>query len=96
MWLGGFGRFRKVPGKTYYSKEALATGMELYNEALLRTCEMRGVECHDVARDVAKDTSSFYDDLHFNEGGAIQVAESLADYLLSQPPFGVPSYGAKQ
>jgi len=71
----------------YVPAEELAQAMDTYNETLLTVCRQDGLECYDLASSVPKDTSAFYDDAHFNEGGARIVAELLADYLSSSPPF---------
>src|ERR1043166_6356455 len=81
LWMGGIGNFQEEGGKEYYSVEALANGMELYNQTLLKTCRDRGAECVDAAALVPKDTTAFYDDVHLNEGGARRLAEILSDYL---------------
>lgn len=82
VWLGGIGNFQKEKGKEYYSVDALAKGMELYNNALLKVCRDRQVECVDLASMLPKDTTVFYDDCHFNESGSRKVSEILAQYLL--------------
>lgn len=87
LWLGGVGDFQKEAGKPYYSAAALEEGMKAYNETLLRVCRERQVECLDLASMLEKDTSVFYDDVHFNEGGARKVAEALARRLLERSPF---------
>ena len=81
LWTGGVGPFREKVGQPYYSIEALATGMNMYNERLLRICRTEGVEYIDLASQVPKDISVFYDDVHFNEGGARAVAASINAYL---------------
>ncbi|MCL4300495.1 MAG: hypothetical protein KJ077_32465 [Anaerolineae bacterium] len=73
--------------KFYYSVEAMAEGMAKYNQKLLEICRQRQVECLDLAPALPKDTTVFYDDLHFNENGAAQVAKIVADYLLGRLPF---------
>lgn len=76
------------PGFAYfYSVEALEAGLVAYNEQLLTICRERQVECIDLAAALPKDMTVFYDDVHFNEQGSVQVSEVLADYLLTQPPF---------
>jgi lysophospholipase L1-like esterase len=86
LWFGSVGSFRES-GNEYYSVAALATGMSMYNETLLDTCQKRRVECFDLASLVPKDTTAFYDDAHLNEGGAEMVAEVLAQYMLQRDPF---------
>lgn len=85
LWYGYLGRFDKPDG--YLSVADLARGMAAYNRALLEVCEQNGLECYDLASVVPQDTTSFYDDAHFNEQGARFVAAELAHYLLSRPPF---------
>jgi lysophospholipase L1-like esterase len=87
LWLGGIGNFMEEPGKPYYSIEALERGMRQYNEELLEMCKRRKVECIDTSF-LSKDTTVFYDDVHFNVSGARQLSEAVAEYLLSRPPFG--------
>jgi hypothetical protein len=83
LWLGGIGPFTKEEGLPYYSVEALDRAMEAYNDTLLQVCRDRDVECIDLASMLSKDTSVFYDDVHFNENGARQVAAVISNYLLS-------------
>ncbi len=61
--------------------------MDAYNRELLDLCEQDNLECLDLAPSVPKDVSSFYDDVHFNEGGALAVADLIVDYLMSTAPF---------
>ena len=86
LWFGGIGDFQADSGKPYYSVEALAEGMHEYNDELLTVCRERNVECIDLSS-MAKDTTVFYDDVHFNDSGARAVARVLASYILDLPPF---------
>ncbi len=81
FWMGGVGEYQKAPGAAYYSAGALARGMELYNAALIEVASAAGVDCLDLAALLARDTSVFYDDVHFNENGARLVAEHVAAAL---------------
>jgi len=87
LWLGGVGYFQEMPGLPYYTVEVLAEVVSKYNGALKDLAEERGVECMDLAAVVPKDTTVFYDDCHFNEGGARIVATALAEYLMGQKPL---------
>lgn len=87
LWMGGVGDFLNSAGKDYYSADALAEGMDIYNETLLKVCRERRAECFDLAPLVPKDTDAFYDDVHFNEAGARVVARALADYLTNERPL---------
>jgi len=86
LWMGYTGRMQKPKG--YVSPGQLGRAMDMYNRVLLESCLQSGLECFDLAAQIPKDTSAFLDDMHFNEGGARLVARSLAQYLLSTPPFG--------
>src|SRR5260370_37805028 len=86
LWLGGVGDFQRKSAKPYYSVEALANGMKQYNDVLLRVCRQRGIESVDLSY-LEKDTTVFYDDVHFNEGGARKVSSVLASYFLGHYPF---------
>ncbi|MGH9840741.1 MAG: SGNH/GDSL hydrolase family protein, partial [Blastocatellia bacterium] len=85
--LGGIGDFQKERGKPYYSAAALEKGMNAYNDVMLQVCRERSVECLDLAPMLEKDTTAFYDDVHFNESGARKVAEAVSRYLLDRNPF---------
>lgn len=82
LWLGGLGRFQKEAGHDYYTVPALADGMAAYNRTLLDTCrEIPGALCIDLAAMLPRDTTVFYDDVHFNEAGSRRVAEILAEEM---------------
>lgn len=96
IWGGAMenqGKTTIVPGTPdrYYSTGALARGMKRYNDALLQVCQTRHIECIDLASALPKDTTIFYSDVHYNENGAKQVANVIAQYLLSHPPFKKPN-----
>jgi lysophospholipase L1-like esterase len=86
LWLGGIDDFQSEGGKPYYSTEALDRGMKQYNNRLLNICQLRKVECIDLTV-LDKDTTVFYDDVHFNESGAQKVANMLASHMLDQYAF---------
>lgn len=85
LWLGPVRGWERPKG--YASAADLGRALDAYNRVLLTTCRQSRLECYDLASVVPKDTSAFYDDCHFNEGGARIVANRLTDYLLSRPPF---------
>jgi lysophospholipase L1-like esterase len=87
LWMGGPPLDRLENGAVYYSAGALAAGMRLYNERLLRTCREHGVECLDVAARLPRDTTVFYDDAHFTEEGARLLAGLVAQELLAREPL---------
>jgi lysophospholipase L1-like esterase len=71
----------------YAAPGDLARALDTYNQTLLNVCAENGLECFDLAPHIPKDVSTFYDDVHFNESGARLVAQNVAAYLLSAPPF---------
>ena len=79
----------------YYSTKALIEGIALYNNRLLEICTERQVECLDLAQKLPKDTTVFYDDVHFNETGSAQVAKIVAEYILALEPFAAIDLGDK-
>ncbi len=82
LWLG-YGYDHEF----FYSVQALAEGMAIYNQKLLEICKNRQIECLDLTTDIPKNAAIFYDDVHFNEGGSIQVAKVVTTYLLQHAPF---------
>jgi hypothetical protein len=93
LWAGGPPWDRMRYGAPYYSAEALARGMLLYNTALLNVCRERGVECLDAARALPRSVDVFYDDAHFTEAGSAMLAGSLAGYLLEREALLRPGGG---
>jgi lysophospholipase L1-like esterase len=81
LWMGGVRDFQHQPGRPYHSARALEAGMRAYNETLLGVCRSKGLACLDLASALPKDTSVFYDDMHFNEQGARLVADRIAEFL---------------
>ncbi|MBW2726922.1 MAG: hypothetical protein JRE71_21290 [Deltaproteobacteria bacterium] len=81
LWGGGppLGQFRN--GATYYSAEALAEGMRIYNDTLLAICETRQIECLDLDSAIPRTTEVFYDDAHFTDYGSNLVANAVAEHL---------------
>ena len=89
LWFGKVGRRGHVLG--YASVGDLARAMDAYNQALLSVCRQDHLECYDPASFIPKDISAFYDDVHFNIGGARMVAEYLATRTLASAPFSADS-----
>lgn len=86
LWMGGIGKYQEQKGGIYYSPSALQLGMEQYNTMLKSTTEANNIQCIDIAHQLPKDTSVFYDDCHFNETGAKKVAEAILRQLKSVKP----------
>lgn len=86
LWMGGIGSFQTGKGHKYYSVSSLDAIMRRYNETLLDVCKKRLLDCVDMAGLLPKDRTVFYDDVHFNESGARQVAGVLYRHLNSMIP----------
>jgi len=85
LWFGWVRGADKPIG--YLSVSDLAFAIDSYNQTLLVLCSEEELECYDLAADFPKNTTGFYDDVHFNENGSRIVADSLSDFILSTPPF---------
>lgn len=86
LWMGGIGSFQLGKGHKYYSAAALDRIMQEYNAVLLEVCRGRAIDCIDLAQRLPKDRTVFYDDVHFNETGAAQVAQVLFEHLAPRVP----------
>jgi len=58
---------------------------KIYNEKLVSVCNSRGVEWIDTEKGTPKNTSAFYDGVHFNENGSNIVANIIFDFLKKKP-----------
>lgn len=85
LWSGYVGRWEKPKG--YVSPGDMARAMDAYNRVLLDICRQYQLECLDLASRIPKDTTAFFDDMHFNPSGARLVAQVLSQYLAQRPPF---------
>ena len=86
LWFGWIGAER-AHAESYYTSGALYRAMTAYNDVLLDVCRVRAVECIDAARALPPDTTTFYDDVHFNAHGSATLARLLETYLRARPPF---------
>ncbi len=92
LWFGRVGNKGRVFG--YAPVPELAQAMDAYNQTLLTVCGHDRLECYDLASSIPRDTTAFYDDVHFNVGGARMVADFLAEHLIGTPPASVASRDA--
>ena len=84
IWSGWI---ESLKSKRYYSETALMRGMQAYNDALLQVCQVRGVECIDLAKMLPQNSSIFYDDVHFTNKGSLMTAEIVSKYLNQNTPL---------
>ena len=87
LWLGGTGNYQEEIGLPYYSAAAMAEGMRRYNDALRAFAVEEDLELIDLAPEIPKDATSFYDDVHFNDEGSRRVADVVVEYFLGREPF---------
>ena len=87
LWMGGIGDYQEASGSPYYSSRVLAEGMERYNNVVRLVCQEARVNCVDLARELPKTSEFFYDDCHYNEKGARQVA-AIIDATIGQKLVG--------
>lgn len=66
----------------------------MYNRFLLRTAQKAGHSACDIAAGMAPSFRNFYDDVHFNEAGARQVAALLLPCLLKTSRWPGTNSGA--
>jgi lysophospholipase L1-like esterase len=64
-----------------YTPAALAQAMDAFNQVMLDVCREHGVPCLDLASQLPKDASVFYDDCHFHDEGCRIVADRVAAWL---------------
>jgi lysophospholipase L1-like esterase len=82
-WYGWIGQSQYENTGKYYAFTQLKKSLDIYNELLKNTCLKNNVECIELEGRLEKDTSTFYDDCHFNENGARKAAKIVADYLFT-------------
>ncbi|MBI5727004.1 MAG: hypothetical protein HY965_04085 [Ignavibacteriales bacterium] len=73
-WMGWIGKNQNENSGHYYSFRQLKKAMDKYNSLLKSICAAHNVVCIDLEKNLSKDTTTFYDDCHFNERGAEKVA----------------------
>lgn len=80
-----YGWIESHKSKRYYSVTALMRGMQEYNNTLLQVCRTRGVECIDLAKELPRNSTIFYDDVHFNDNGSLMTADVVSEYFRRYP-----------
>jgi lysophospholipase L1-like esterase len=83
-WFGWIGSNQNENDENYYSFSILKKSIERYNSLLKEICKERDVECIDIENSFSKDTTTFYDDCHFNESGANKLAKKISMFINSK------------
>lgn len=81
MYAGFIGHDMKAADVRWYTPEAQRKGLHAYNETLLDTCKRHDLTCINAASLLGDDRKNFYDDFHFSEEGASNLASIVASGL---------------
>jgi lysophospholipase L1-like esterase len=87
LWFGWVGGPDWWLARAYYTAGALSRAQAAYNQTLLDVCRERGLTCVDAARLLPRDSTVFFDDMHFTERGSRLLAQALIAALRDRPPF---------
>lgn len=68
-------------GKMRFSPGEMEQAMEAFNNALKEEAERGGADLIDLAKMLPKTTKVFYDDMHYNNNGALKIADILFEYF---------------
>lgn len=82
-WYGWIGKSQYENTGRYYSFATLRQMLNEYDNLLRETCEKNNVGFIELNNQLEKDTTTYYDDCHFNESGARKVAQIISSYLKS-------------
>lgn len=72
-----------VAGDRAYSPGVLRLLMDAYNERMKKVADRESVELLDLASMLEEDTTTFYDDCHFNTSGSRKVAAILSKWFVT-------------
>ncbi|MEO5362303.1 MAG: SGNH/GDSL hydrolase family protein [Magnetococcus sp. DMHC-8] len=86
LWFGAVGVnfFGPQPAPRYYTARVMARLLARYNDATLAVCQAERIACFDVDKNLPRDTTTYYDDVHLNVHGAHALGDRLAAFLASQ------------
>jgi hypothetical protein len=76
LWMG------IISEDEYLSVEAGREAIDRYNDVLMRVCETLGAECISTTSMHGQE-QYYYDDFHFNEAGAAELARIIAAHLIA-------------
>jgi lysophospholipase L1-like esterase len=87
LWFGSVEQsvFAHPPAPQYYSAASMQRALAKYNAITLRLCEERKLVCVDADALLPHSTAIYYDDVHFNIGGARRLGEALAVAIAKAP-----------
>jgi len=82
LWFG------HLPDGRYLSVEQLHAGMDRYNDRLRQVCRENKIDLIDLSS-LDGNSAVFYDDCHFTETGAREVARIVADWFIAHPASAI-------
>jgi lysophospholipase L1-like esterase len=85
LYAGGMApttEWEKNPRIKWWAVPPMIRVLELYNDAIRSVCVARALTCIDLAREVPRDSTYFYDDFHFSRAGAAAVGQTIARHLV--------------
>ncbi len=80
LWTGGRYEDDSIEPYAYYSEKVLAEALDQYNSSLIELCAEHNIRCFDLASQVPKETTVFFDGYHMHESGQIRLANILYKY----------------
>ena len=82
--FGGIGDYLEGSSRGYFDQKTLRIGLNKFNGITIESAKKFGVQYLDIAGELSRDTTVFYDDCHFNERGAAIVAELISAEILKR------------
>jgi hypothetical protein len=76
LWMGGLGKYQLEQGHPYYSPKVLSDLMHYYNLHVQNICKQENVPFIDIST-FPTDINHIYDDCHFTQRGARELADTL-------------------
>lgn len=84
LQTGGLGTLHdwiKCDNMRYYAPETLYAALSRFNAVTLEVCSTGKLRCVDLARELPPSARYYYDDMHFNDAGAAEVARLVANAI---------------
>src|SRR5262249_22074719 len=96
LWMGGVGEYTTTDRCEYYTSAALARGLARYNSVVRAVGTAEDAQVIALSDAISGQPRYFYDDVHFTEEGAREVAAIVADTIASQPPLAPAGKGSHE
>lgn len=81
IYAGFIGSDMNSPSTKWFTPRALEQGLRTYNNTLRKACDEEQLNCIELAGQLPRRASTFYDDFHFSEAGAAAAGEIVASAL---------------